>query len=125
MVHFPVNILALRTVHKYERMDSFEEGNNSVTDEEDGEDEKVVSMWSRDYPLSSFESDEYRCKFPVEKDFESLDLNSPEENGTDLANEPPSSPIEKKIRKGARRKKVEDCGQEWVTAIDSTEEAPA
>ena len=72
MVHFPINILALRTVHKYERMDSFEEGNNSVTDEEDGEDENVVSMWSRDYPLSSFECDEYRCKFPVEKDFESL-----------------------------------------------------
>lgn len=117
MVHFPVNILALRTVHKYDRMDSFEEGNNCVTDEEDGEDENVLSMWSRDYPLSSFESDEYRCKFPVEKDFESLDLNSPEENGTDLA--------EKKTRKAARRKKLEDCGQEWVTAIDSTEEAPA
>lgn len=125
VVHFPVDILALRTVHKYERMDSFEEGNKSVTDEEDGEDEKVVSMWSRDYPLSSFESDEYRCKFPVEKDFESLDLNSPEENGTDLFNEPPPSLIEKKIRKAARRKKLEDCGQEWVTAIDSTEEAPA
>ena len=125
MVHFPVNILALRTVHKYERMDSFEEGNNSVPDEEDGEDEEAVSMWSRDYPLCSFESDEYRCKFPVEKDFESLDLNSPEENGTDLTSEPPSSPIEKKIRKAARRKKLEDCGQELVTAIDSTEEAPA
>ena len=123
MVHFPVNILALRTVHKYERMDSFEEGNNTVTDEEDGEHENLVSMWSRDYPLSSFESDEYRCKFPVEKDFESLD--SPEENGTDLADEPPSSLIEKKTRKAARRKKLEDCGQEWVTAIDSTEEAPA
>lgn len=126
MVHFPINILALRTVHKYERMDSFEEGNNSVTDEEDGEDENVVSMWSRDYPLSSFECDEYRCKFPVEKDFESLDLNSPEENGTDLADEPPSSLIaEKKTRMAVRRKKLEDCGQEWVTAIDSTEDAPA
>ena len=124
MVHFPVNILALRTVHKYERMDSFEEGNNFVKDEEDGEDEKVVSMWSCDYPLSSFESDEYRCKFPVEKDFESLDLNSPEENGTDLANEPPPSPIEKKIRKAARRKKLEDSGQDWVTTVNSTEEAP-
>lgn len=125
MVHFPVSILDLRTVHKYERMDSFEEANNSVTDEEDGEYEKVVSMWSRDYPLSSFESDECSCKFPVEKDFESLDFNSPEENGTDLANEPPSSSIEKKIRKAARRKKLEDCGQEWATAIDSTKEAPA
>ena len=102
MVHFPVNILALRTVHKYERMDSFEEECNSVMDEEDGQDENVVRMWSRDYPLASFESDEYRSKFPVEKDFESLDSNSPEENGTDLANEPPSSPIEKKIRKAAR-----------------------
>ena len=123
MVHFPVDILALRTIHKYERMDSFEEGNNSVTDEEN-EDEKVVSMWSRDYPLSSFESDQYRCKFPVEKDFESLDLHSPEENGTDLANEPPSSLTEKKIRKAARRKKLEDCGQEWVTE-ESAEKALA
>lgn len=126
MVHFPVSILDLRTVHKYERMDSFEEVNNSVTDEEDGEDEKVVSRWSRDYPLSSFESDECTCKFPVEKDFESLEFISPEENGTDFTNEPPSSLIEKKIRKAARRKKLEaDCGQEWATAIDSTEEAPA
>lgn len=126
MVHFPVSILDLRTVHKYERMDSFEEVKNSVTDEEDGEDEKVVSRWSRDYPLSSFESDECTCKFPVEKDFESLEFNSPEENGTDFTNEPPSSLIEKKIRKAARRKKLEaDCGQEWATVIDSTEEAPA
>jgi len=104
-------------------MESFEEGNSSLTDEQDGE--ETVSRWSRDYPLSSFESDEYRCKFPVEKDFESLDLDSPEESRPDLADEPPSSPIEKKIRKATRRKKLEDCGQELVTAIDSTEEAPA
>ncbi|XP_078347904.1 NT-3 growth factor receptor-like isoform X2 [Oculina patagonica] len=116
VVHFPVNILALRTVHKYERMESFEEGNDSGKEEEDG---------PRDYPIASDESEEYMCKFPVEKDFEKLDLNSAEENGTDLANEPPSSPIERKIRKAARRKKLEECGQEWVAAIDSNTEKPA
>ena len=122
MVHFPVNILALRTVHKYERMDSFEEGNHSGTEEEDGED----STWSRDYPITSDESEEYMCKLPVEKDIDNLDSDSAHENETALANEPPSSPVEKKIRKAARRKKLpEDSGQEWVTAIDSNIEKPA
>lgn len=68
-------------------MDFFEEGNNFVMDEEDGEDENVVSMWLCDYFLFSFECDEYRCKFLVEKDFESFDLNLLEENGIDLVDE--------------------------------------
>lgn len=123
MVHFPVNILALRTVHKYERMESFEEGNNSGTEEEDGEKEEVVSMWSRDYPTTSDESEEYKCKFPIEKDFENLELNSADENEID--EEPSSSPIARKIRRAARRKKLEECGQEWVAAIDSNTEKPA
>lgn len=106
-------------------MESFEEENNSGTDEEDGQDEKVVSMWSRDCPITNDESQEYMCKFPVEKDFENLDLNSADENGTDLTNEQPSSPIERKIRKATRRKKLEECGQEWVATIDSNTEKPA
>ena len=121
MVHFPVNILALRTVHKYERMDSFEEDDtNPGTDDEDGEDSQVVSMWSRDCPIASEESGEYKSTFPSEKDFENRDSESAVVNGTDLANEPPLSPIEKKIRMAGRRKKLpEDGEKEWVTAIES------
>ena len=112
MVHFPVNILALRTVHKYERMDSFEEDEadaNHRTDDEDGE-----------------ESGGSKSKFPAEKDFESLDSGLTAVNGTDLVNEPPLSPTEKKIRMAARRKKLlEDGDKEWVTAVESNPDQPA
>lgn len=112
VVHFPVNILALRTVHKYERMDSFEEDEadaNPRTDEEDGE-----------------ESRGSKSKFPAEKDFESLHSELTAVNGTDLANEPPLSPTEKKIRMAARRKKLlEDGDKEWVTAVESNPDQPA
>lgn len=92
VVHFPVNILALRTVHKYERMDSFEQDEadaNLRTDDEDGE-----------------ESVGNKSKFPVEKDFESLDSELAVVKGTDLANEPPLSPTEMKINMAARREKL-------------------
>ena len=132
VVHFPVNILSLRTVHKYERMDSFEEDNDSAQEEpqegDDTEDAEVVSgMWSRDYPIASEEPGEDVHNFPVEKDFDSLDSNSAEANGTVVANDVPlpDSPVEKKIRKAARRRKLEECGQEWVAAIDSYTENTA
>lgn len=112
VVHFPVNILALRTVHKYERMDSFEEDEadaNPRTDDEDGE-----------------ESVGNKSEFRAEKDFESLDSELAVVNGTDLANEPPLSPTEKKIRMAAGRKKMlEDGDKEWVTAVESSSGQPA
>lgn len=47
-------------------------------------------------------------------------------NGTDLVNEPPLSPTEKKIRMAARRKKLlEDGDKEWVTAVESNPDQPA
>ena len=49
VVHFPVNILALRTVHKYERMDSVE-GDDDSLQEKDDTDVDVVSDSSHDYP---------------------------------------------------------------------------
>ena len=111
MVHFPVNILALRTVHKYERMDSFEEDNHSVDQEDDSED--------------SDESGEDIGNSPVATD--SLDSNSTEENGTIVSyGVPPSeSPVEKRIRKAARREKLAECGHEWIAAIDSNMENSA
>lgn len=121
MVHFPVNILALRTVHKYERVDSFEEDDESAHAGEDAEDAEVVSMWSREYPIASEEPGEDIGKLPVEKDFDKFDSKSVGENDTVVANGLPSpdSPVEKKIRKAARRKKLEGCDQEWVAAIDT------
>lgn len=79
MVHFPVNILALRTVHKYERMDSVE-GDDDSAQEDDDTDGEVVSDWSRDYLIASEEHVEEQCNFTVEKDLESLDSTSTKEN---------------------------------------------
>lgn len=111
VVHFPVNILALRTVHKYERMDSFEEDNFIV----DGKDSRE----------DSDESGEDIGNSPVVKD--GLYSTSAEGNGNIVLNGLPSpeSPVEKKIRKGARRKKLEECSREWVVAIDSNTENAA
>lgn len=111
VVHFPVNILALRTVHKYERMDSFEEDNFIV----DGEDSRE----------NSDESGEDIGNSPVVK--VSLYSTSAEGNGNIVLNGLPSpeSPVEKKMRKGARRKKLEECSREWVVAIDSNTENAA
>ena len=93
-------------------MDSFEEDEadaNPRTDEEDGE-----------------ESGGSKSKFPAEKDFESLHSELTAVNGTDLANEPPLSPTEKKIRMAARRKKLlEDGDKELVTAVESNPDQPA
>ena len=127
-MHFPVNILALRTVHKYERMESFED-NDTAEDGDDTEDAEVVSsMWSREYPIASEESKEDLHKIPVEKDFDSLESNSAKENGTVVPNGVPASPVspvEKKIKKAARRKKLEECNEEWVASIDCKADEPA
>ena len=127
MVHFPVNILALRTVHKYERMESYEEQCDSEPEGDDTEDAEVASMWSREYPIASEEIENESSTFPVEKDVDSLDSITAEQNGSVCAKvmSLSDSPVEKKMKKAARRKKLEECNQEWVTSIVSNMEEPA
>ena len=99
MVHFPVNILALRTVHKYERMDSVEGDDNSAQ-EDDDTDGEVVSNWSRDYPIASEEHVEDQCNFTVEKDLDSLDSTSAKENDVVVGIDVPSDTCGDKNKKG-------------------------
>ncbi|XP_073245309.1 serine/threonine-protein kinase LMTK1-like isoform X2 [Porites lutea] len=127
VVHFPVNILALRTVHKYERMESYEEECDSEPEGDDTEDAGVASMWSLEYPIASEEIENEPPTFPVEKDIESLDSITAEENGSVFAKvvSLSDSPVEKKMKKAARRKKLEECNREWVSSIVSNMEEPA
>ena len=128
MVHFPVNILALRTVHKYERMESYEEECDSEPEGDDTEDDEVASMSSsREYPIASEEIENESPTFPVQKDIDSLDSITAEENGSVFAKvvSLSDSPVEKKMKKAARRKKLEECNQEWVSSIASNMEESA
>ena len=127
MVHFPVNILALRTVHKYERMESYEEECDSAPEGDDSEDAEVVSMWSREYPIASEEIENESPTIPVEKDTDNLDSVTAEQNGPAFAKvvSVSDSPVEKKMKKAARRKKLEECNREWVSSIVSNMEEPA
>lgn len=125
VVHFPVNILALRTVHKYERMESYEEECDSEPEGDDTEDAEVASMSSsREYPIASEEIENESPTFPVEKDIDNLDSTTAEQNGSVFAKvvSLSDSPVEKKMKKAARRKKLEECNQEWVTSIVSNME---
>lgn len=99
VVHFPVNILALRTVHKYERMDSFE-GDDDSAHEEDGTNGEVVSDWSRDYPIASEDHVEDQCNCTVEKDLDSLDSTSTKENGAVVGIDVSSDTCEDENKKG-------------------------
>ena len=110
-----MNILDLRTIHKYERLESYEEEDIEHEDEE--QDMYAINIWSRDSPISSEESGEDLCKFPVERDIDNIDAISRDENKT-VSNKEPSSPVEKKLKRAARRKKLEHCGDEWLATLE-------
>lgn len=97
IVHFPANILALRTIHKYESTE-LEDDDDDDDDYDDDDDD--TSEWSRDYPLTSEEA-----------------------QGTPLDKEQ-SSPVQKKIRKATRRAKLENreiSGGEWLAVLEVKE----
>ena len=108
-------------------MESYEEECDSEPEGDDTEDAEVASMWSREYPVASEEIENESSTFPVEKDVDSLDSITAEQNGSVCAKvvSLSDSPVEKKMKKAARRKKLEECNQEWVTSIVSNMEEPA
>ena len=109
-------------------MESYEEECDSEPEGDDTEDDEVDSMSSsREYPVASEEIENESPKFPVEKDIDNLDSTTAEQNGSVFAKvvSLSDSPVEKKMKKAARRKKLEECNQEWVTSIVSNMEEPA
>lgn len=115
VVHFPVSILALRTVLKYEKMESYEEHSSSVQKQgDDCEDVEVTRLPSRDYAIAKKESVEDMSNFPVGKNFVRLNnAGSIEENDNSETNGVPlSDPSIEKIRMAVYGKKVEEGDQE-------------
>lgn len=108
-------------------MESYEEECDSEPEGDDTEDANVTSMWSREYPIASEEIENESPTFPVEKDIDNLDSITAEQNGSVFAKvvSLSNSPVEKKMKKSARRKKLEECNQEWVSSIVSNMEEPA
>ena len=105
-------------------MESYEEECDSEPEGDDTEDDEVDSMSSsREYPVASEEIENESPTFPVEKDID-LDSTTAEQNGSVFAKvvSLSDSPAEKKMKKAARRKKLEECNQEWVTSIVSNME---
>ena len=108
-------------------MESYEEECDSGPEGDDTEDAEVVSMWSREYPIASEEIENQSPTFPLEKDIDSVDSITAEQNGSVFAKvvSLSDSPVEKKMKKATRRKKLEECNREWVSSIVSNMEEPA
>ena len=104
VVHFPANILALRTIHKYESTEIeddydffMEEDDDHVDNVEDNADDS--SMWPRNYPIASEEIAE-PCSASREM----------------------SLAVERKVKKSTRRAKLqgtEEAEGEWMAVLDS------
>lgn len=102
-VHYPANILALRTVHRYipePEEDECDRGPEGSGEESDPLDQEIESEYNGDQ-----EDEEKR---------EVVEIC--EEDKVKIEKEP-SSPVEKKIRKANRRQKLGKNDDEWTLTI--------
>lgn len=102
-MHFPANILALRTIHKYESIEVEDDYDYFMEEDDDDDEDDDISEWPRNYPITSEETPE-PCS----------------------ASREPSSAVERKVKKTSRRAKLEGplhTGGEWLAVLDSKEDS--
>ncbi|KAK3740688.1 hypothetical protein QZH41_019063, partial [Actinostola sp. cb2023] len=111
-VHFPANILDLRVVHRYHREDDEDGGEVSFSGSPPSNN-LSIELESQDEPTTS-QSEDKR----VPGVFTGPQGEEATEIGNALILERPISPVEKRVKKAARRKQLNRNADEWLFSID-------